>query len=145
MRRRTTPSGRPPPAWRGLVVLLPGLPARADPGEAEDVVWVRAEDRVAEVVLRGVEAMEVLGAVRRPARPDEQRHERELLEPELLQLRRDRVLLVAVERGLPLRQERRCLVVLEVDPVAGVRPVLTRRDVRVVRHVRVEEPVRRAL
>src|SRR5690348_6340348 len=122
MRRRTTPSGRPPPAWRGLVVLLPGLPARADPGEAEDVVWERAEDRVTEVVLRRVEAVEVLRAVGRPARADEQRHERELLQPQLLERGRDRVLLVAVERGLPLRQKGSGLVVLVVDPVAGVRP-----------------------
>src|SRR6185503_5096092 len=79
MRRRTTPSGRPPPAWRvRLVVLLPGFPARADLGEREQVVGERRDDRVPEVVLRRVEAVEVPRAVGRPPRADEQGHDRKL-------------------------------------------------------------------
>src|SRR5436189_6003556 len=101
-------AARRPPAWR--VVLLPGLAARTDLGEREDVVGIRAEDRVAVVVLRRVEAVEELRAVGRPARPDEQRDDRELLQPELLELRRDGVLLVEVERELPLGEQRRRLV-----------------------------------
>src|SRR5579871_3404648 len=87
---------RPPPCMEG-VVLLPGGAAGADPGEGEDVVGERAEDRITEVILRRVEAVEVLRAVRRPARPDEQRHEGELLQPQLLQRRRGSVLLRRVE------------------------------------------------
>src|SRR5207253_4744888 len=49
-------AARRPPAWR--VVLLPGLATRTDLREREDVVGVRAEDRVAVVVLRRVRSEE---------------------------------------------------------------------------------------
>src|SRR5438477_10637155 len=96
-----------------------GLSARADPGEGEDVVWERREDRVAEEVLRRVEAVEVPRAVRRPAGPDEEGHDRQLLQPELLQLRRDPVLPRRGERHLPLVEQLRRTCVRVLLPAAG--------------------------
>src|SRR5256885_12297550 len=50
--------------WRSDVCSS-DLAAGADAGEREEVVWIGAEDRVAVEVLRRVEAVEVLRAVRR--------------------------------------------------------------------------------
>src|SRR3982751_5639799 len=86
-----------------------------------EVVWEGAEDRVAVEVLRRVEAVEVLRAVRRPPRPDEERDDRHLVEEDRLQLRRDRVLLLRVQGDLPLVQKAGRL------GVVGVRPVARRR------------------
>src|SRR6478735_10774303 len=72
--------------------------ARTDAGEREEVVRVRREDRIAVEVLRRVEAVEVLGAVRRPAGADEQRDDGQVLQEELLELRRSGLLLLLVER-----------------------------------------------
>src|SRR2546423_1577590 len=74
-RRATRRAGPPVVGLRGLG---PALSARTDPGEREDVVGERREDRVAVEVLRIGEAMEVPGAVRRPPRSDEQRHDRQV-------------------------------------------------------------------
>src|SRR2546421_4185895 len=114
------------------------LASGADAGEGEDVVGEGREDRVAVEVLRRVEAVEVPRAVRRPARADEERHDRQLLEEDLLQLRRDRLLLRQRQRDLPLVEQLRGPRVGEVLPVAGRRRILSGRDVRVLREVRVE-------
>src|SRR5438270_13059054 len=92
------------PAHRGRwrESLRARLAARADAREREDVVGELREDRIRVVVLRRREAVEVLRAVRRPARPDEERHDRQLLEPDLLELRREVLLLRGVESHLPL-------------------------------------------
>ena len=63
---------------------------------------IRREDRVAEEVLLRREAVEVPGAVRRPARADEQRDDRQVVEEDPLQLRGDLLLLRRVQRPLPL-------------------------------------------
>src|SRR6478736_4165851 len=125
--------------------LCAGFAARADAGEREEVVRIGGEDRVAVEVLRRVEAVEVLGAVRRPARADEERHDWHVLQEELLELRRSGLLLLLVERGLPLVEQRSCLRIERVRPVTGGRRVLTRREHGVLREVREEESVRRAL
>src|SRR5262249_43767188 len=100
---RSIAVGGPKPTHRDLPgPLRSGLAAGADVREREEVVREGGEDRVTEVILRGVEAMEVLRAVGRPAGPDEQRDDRQVLQPQLLELRRGCVLLLGVERGLPL-------------------------------------------
>src|SRR3954453_5640703 len=91
------PPGEPPE-----VRLRAGFAAGADAGEREEIVRIGREDRVAVEVLRRVEAVEVLRAVGRPPRPDEERHDRHVVEEDLLELRRDRMLLGRVERDLPL-------------------------------------------
>src|SRR5438034_1823712 len=121
------------------------LGTRTDPGEGQDVVGEGREDRVAEEVLRVPEAVEVPGAVRRPARPDEERHDRQVVEEDALQLCGVLMLLRRVQRALPLVEQLRGLRVGEVNPVAGRLAALPRGDVRVLGQVRVEEPVRRAL
>ena len=123
---------------------MPGLTARADACEQQDVVGVRREDRIGVEVLRRREAVEVLRAVRRPPRTDHHRDDRKLLQPDLRELRRDRVLLLDVERRPPLVEEGRRLRVGEVLPVPGRGAVLARRDVGVLVQVRVEVAVQRA-
>src|SRR3954467_3505087 len=132
-------------AWRYLGwVLLPGLSARTDGGEEQDVVRVGGEDRVSVEVVLGREAVEVLRAVRRPAGADHHGDDRELLQEDLLELRRVHLLLLDVERPLPLVQDGRRLRVREVLPVAGWRRVGAGREERVLGEVRVEVGVRRA-
>src|SRR5581483_4453547 len=109
--------------------LRAGLAAGADPSEREDVVGSCREDRVAEEVLRGREAVEVLRAVLRPAKTDEERDDRLQLEEDVLHLRRDLLLLLGAEGRLPLVEERGRLRVVDVRPVAGVRGVLAGRRV----------------
>ena len=89
--------------------------------------------------------MEVPGAVRRPAWADEQRHDRQVVEEDSLQLCGVLMLLRRVQRALPLVEQLRGLRVGEVHPVAGRLTALTRGDVRVLRQVRIEVPVGRAL
>ena len=111
-----------PPALRDRLRYLrsrTGLRARADPREREDVVGERREDRVAVVVLRRREAVEVLRAVGRPARPDEERDHGQRLQPHGLDLGREGVLDVRLERALPLVEEARRAGIGEVLPVAG--------------------------
>src|SRR6478672_4379805 len=95
--------GRPRGAARRYRSLTsnPGLAARTDPGEGQDVVGEGREDRVAEEVLPRREAMEVPRAVRRPAGADEQRHDRQVVQEDALELRRVLLLLLDVQRGLP--------------------------------------------
>src|SRR6476620_2008620 len=112
------------------------LAARTDPGEREDVVGEGREDRVPEEVLLRAVAVEVPGAVRRPPRPDEEWHDRQLVEPDLLQLRGDLPLLDRVQRHLPLIEQGGRLVVGEVLPVTRRGRILTGRDVRVPGEVR---------
>src|SRR5580765_1549448 len=90
----------PPAGWPegSTPRLLPGLAARANAGEQEDVVGVRGEDRICVEVLLRREAVEVLRAVRRPPRTDHHRDDRQVLQPELLQLGGDRILLLLAER-----------------------------------------------
>jgi hypothetical protein len=89
--------------------------------------------------------VEVLRAVRRPPRPDEERHDRQLGQPDLLQLRGDLLLLRRVERHLPLVKKTGRLVVGEVLPVTRCGRILPCRDVCVFGEVRVEVPVRGTL
>src|SRR6266496_5567908 len=67
------------------------------------------EDRVDVLVLPADEPGEVLRAVGRPARPDEQRDVRELVQEQPLQLLGDLLLLRRVEGALELVQQRGCL------------------------------------
>src|SRR5712691_4606148 len=117
--------GEPPAGGVSTRCSYSALAARADAGEGEDVVGEGREDRVAEEVLRRVEAVEVPRAVRRPARADEERDDRHVLQEDLLQLRGDSPLLRRVERHLPLVEQLRGLRIGEVLPVSGRRRVLS--------------------
>ena len=123
MPRRAGARGPRPPELEGRLRYLrsrTGLRARADPRERDDVVGERREDRVAVVVLRRREAVEVLRAVGRPARPDEERdHRQRACSQTACDLGGERVLHVRLERALPLVQEARRAGIREVLPVAG--------------------------
>src|SRR5262245_4454759 len=116
--RDRSPARGPP-----VPLLRAGLAAGADAGERKQVVRICAEDRIAVEVLRRVEAMEVLRAVGRPPRADEERDDRHLREEDLLELRGDHLLLLRVERDLPLVEE------IRGGRIVGVRPVPGRRRV----------------
>src|SRR5437762_933867 len=101
-----------------------GLAAGADAREGQDVVGCGGEDGIAVEVLRRREAMEVLRAVRRPARPDEQRDDRLNLQEDVRNLREQLLLTLRIEARLPLVEKRSRLRVVDVRPVTGIRRVL---------------------
>src|SRR6478672_12919494 len=90
------------------------LASGADAREVEDVVGGLGEDRICEVVLRCREAVEVLRAVRRPARPDEQRDDRLVLEEHRRRLLEQLLLRTRAEGRAPLIDERRRARIEEV-------------------------------